>query len=53
MPSAATVATVLSPFTKLRPFAKDTFCALASASLLARYVKSVLLANFVVSIPIA
>ena len=52
-PSLSIDAVVNVPFTKLRPLAKDTFLALASVSLFARYVKSVLPANFVVSIPIA
>ena len=52
-PSLSTDAVVKVPFTKSRPLDKDTFFALASATLLARYVKSVLVANFVVSMPIA
>ena len=53
MPSLSTVATVDPPSTKSRPLDKETFFALASAALLARYVKSVLAASFVVSIPMA
>ena len=53
LPSLSTVATVESPSTKSRPLDKETFFALASAALLARYVKSVLAASFVVSIPMA
>ena len=52
-PSLSIDAVVNVPFTKLRPLAKDTFFALTSVSLLARYVKSVLPASFAVSIPIA
>ena len=52
-PSLSIDAVANVPFTKLRPLAKDTFLALASVSLFARYVKSVLPASFVVSIPIA